>query len=55
MAAETERCRLSVRAGPGYDPETHEPVLVNANKTMVIENEHMKLQLCTRVQDYTGK
>lgn len=55
MAAEADKYRLSVSAGPGYHPETHTDVLVNANKTMVIENEHMTVQLCTRIQDYTGK
>lgn len=55
MAAEPEKYLLSVSAGPGYHPETHAAVLVNADKTMVIENEHMKVQLCTRIQDYTGK
>lgn len=53
--AEEDKYRLRVTAGPEYDPETHQAVSVNSNETLVIENQHMKVHLCTRIQDYNGK
>jgi hypothetical protein len=46
---------LKVTAGPEYDPATHQIVPVNGDETLIIENEHVKAQLCTRIQNYTGK
>ncbi|KAK2767621.1 hypothetical protein FQN54_003779 [Arachnomyces sp. PD_36] len=54
MAAEEKKYRLRVTAGPKYDTETHQTVSVNANETLAIENEHMKVQLCARIQEYNG-
>jgi hypothetical protein len=51
----TDNYRLKVTAGPEYDPSTHQIVPVNSDQTLRIENEHAIINLCVRVQDYTGK
>ena len=46
--------RLKVTAGPGYDPQTHQVVYVNDEKTLRFENEHSRVSICVRIQDYVG-
>ncbi|KAL1990538.1 hypothetical protein VTN49DRAFT_6377 [Thermomyces lanuginosus] len=46
--------RLKVTAGPEYDTSTHQVVPVNSNKTIRFENQHATVNLCVRIQDYTG-
>lgn len=54
MGIEDMGYRLKVTAGPDYDPQTHQIVQVNADKTLRIENEHSIVSACVRVQDYDG-
>lgn len=49
-----DKYRLQVTAGPDYDPSTHQLVAVNANQTLLIENDHAHVGLCVRIQDYAG-
>jgi hypothetical protein len=51
----TTNYRLKVTAGPEYDTSTHQVVPVNSEKTIRLENEHAIVNLCVRIQDYTGK
>jgi len=50
----TDNYRLKVTAGPEYDPSTHQIVPVNSDQTLRIENEHAIINLCVRIQDYSG-
>jgi hypothetical protein len=53
-SAKNTNYRLRVTAGPEYDPATHQLVGINSEETLWIENEHAIVNLCVRVQDYTG-
>ncbi|RMJ21061.1 hypothetical protein PHISP_08068 [Aspergillus sp. HF37] len=46
--------RLKVTAGTEYNPDTHQPVPVNENQTLRIENKHATVSLCVRIQNFTG-
>lgn len=50
----TQNYRLKVTAGPEYDTKTHQVVPVNSEKTLRFENDHAIVNLCVRIQDYTG-
>lgn len=54
MSSNPPKYKLRVAAGPSYDPDTHQDVLVNSEKNLSIENEHGTINLCVRIQDYTG-
>lgn len=51
---DARKYRVKVTAGTEYDPNTHQPVPVNGNQTLRIENEHATVTLCVRIQNYTG-
>ncbi|KAH8700847.1 hypothetical protein BGW36DRAFT_459951 [Talaromyces proteolyticus] len=50
----TSNYRLRVSAGPEYDVKTHQIVPVNSDKTLRFENEYASVNLCMRIQGYTG-
>ncbi|KAL1966367.1 hypothetical protein VTN77DRAFT_4509 [Rasamsonia byssochlamydoides] len=50
----TTNYRLRVTAGPEYHPSTHRIVPVNSDKTLRFENSHAIVNVCVRIQEYTG-
>lgn len=50
----TNNYRLKVTAGPDYDPSTHQVVPVNSDQTLRFENSHAIVNVCVRIQGYTG-
>lgn len=46
--------RLRVTAGPGYDAETHHPVMVNSHERSTIETPSMTLEYAIRIKHFTG-
>ena len=51
----SSKYRVKVTAGTEYNPDTHQPVPVNGNQTLRIENQHATVSLCVRIQDFTGR
>lgn len=54
MDTTRQKHRLKVTAGPSYDAQTHQLVPVNRDETLRLENEHSRVNVCVRIQDYTG-
>jgi hypothetical protein len=50
----TANYRLKVTAGPEYDVKTHQIVPVNSPITVRFENEQATVNICVRIQGYTG-
>ncbi|KAF2009312.1 DUF1769-domain-containing protein [Aaosphaeria arxii CBS 175.79] len=52
--AHHEQYHLRVTAGPTYDRNTHQDVLVNSEDPLTIASEHIDAKIYMRIKDYRG-
>jgi len=45
---------LRVTAGPGYDPATHVPIIVNGQEATTVENEFVRANIKVRIRGFSG-
>ncbi|TKA21879.1 hypothetical protein B0A50_08615 [Salinomyces thailandicus] len=51
---EADKYKLKVTAGPSYDQSQHDPVPVNTDNAVFVENDFLRAKVKVRIRDYHG-